>query len=151
MHSQRLAIVLLVVAACGGSSEVDTRPTDAIATSSTAGPAPTDIPAPTSTSPTTSTSTSPTTTSADAEVPAVTIAQGEVDGPDSVEVTLGEEAAFTVTSDEDLELHVHGYDHVYEVGAHETVEVRFLADVPGIFEVETHPGHLIVVNVVVEP
>lgn len=128
---------------------------DAISTSSTAGPATTDIPAPPSPTTTSPTSTSPTTTSTttstSAELPGVIIAQGEVDGPDSVEVTLGEEAALAVTSDVELELHVHGYDHVYEVGAGQTVEVRFVADVPGIFEVETHPGHLIVVNLVVEP
>lgn len=158
MRIHRWAVVLLVVAACGGSPGVDTGPTDAIPTSFTAGPVTTGAPdSTTGTRPTTTGTTgdTPTTPATPAttgvEVPGVIIAQGEVDGPGSVEVTQGEEAAFAVTSDVELDLHVHGYDLVYEVGAGETVEVRFVADVPGIFEVETHPGHLVVVNLVVEP
>jgi hypothetical protein len=41
-----------------------------------------------------------------------------------------------VTSDVADEIHVHGYDLSTDVEAGGTAEVKFVADVPGIFEVE---------------
>ncbi len=93
----------------------------------------------------------PTVTTTEPDVPGLILAGGAVTGPEELRVTLGEEARWEVASDVAQELHVHGYDLVFELAPGEITEVRFVADVPGIFEVETHPGHERVVNLVVEP
>jgi len=47
------------------------------------------------------------------------------------------------------ELHVHGYDVYFDLEAGVPLNISFLADVPGIFEVERHTGngHLFVIEV----
>ena len=51
-------------------------------------------------------------------------------------VPLGSTVEFVLTSDVDEELHLHGYDITVDVEAGETQRVRFVADIPGIFEAE---------------
>lgn len=68
---------------------------------------------------------------------------GEVIGPDVFEVELGEPVDIWIRSDVDDEVHVHGYDLIYDLGAGERLHLSFVADVPGIFEVEVHTGHTI--------
>lgn len=51
-------------------------------------------------------------------------------------VPLGSTVEFVLTSDVDEELHLHGYDITVDVGAGETQRLRFVADIPGIFEAE---------------
>jgi hypothetical protein len=48
----------------------------------------------------------------------------------------GAEVVFLVLSDQPGQVHVHGYDLFFDLSPGATVEVRFLADVPGIFEIE---------------
>lgn len=140
--------------ACSGSPEgdddltttgADLSPTTAAAPTTT-GPAPTISPS------ATSSTTAPTTTTVpEAAIPLIEITGDAVVGPESIHVSLGEEARLDVVSDTAMELHVHGYDLVYVLEEGQVAEVRFLADVPGIFEVESHPGHLAIVDLVVEP
>lgn len=66
----------------------------------------------------------------------VTVADGRVEGPGRVRVALGSEVTVRVTSDVADEVHLHGYDETEDVGAGETVTLRFSADIPGVFEVE---------------
>jgi len=77
----------------------------------------------------------------------VEITDGEVDGPDRFEYRTGETASITVVADTDYELHVHGYDLRYDLEPGIPLTIEFTADVPGIFEVETHPGHLVVFRI----
>lgn len=72
-------------------------------------------------------------------------------GPDSIEVALDEDVLFTVTSDVAEEVHVHGYDLHFDLEPGVSTEVRFTADVAGIFEVELEGAHLHIVDVAVEP
>ncbi len=51
-------------------------------------------------------------------------------------VPLGSTVELVLTSDVDEELHLHGYDVSVDVAAGETQRVRFVADIPGVFEVE---------------
>ncbi|MEV4140483.1 hypothetical protein AB0J72_51005 [Dactylosporangium sp. NPDC049742] len=80
----------------------------------------------------------------------VSITGGRVEPPvGRVEVGKGSTIRLTVTSDVPDELHVHGYDRkaVLEAGRPATLEFR--ADTTGMFEVETHSGHLLLVQLVV--
>jgi FtsP/CotA-like multicopper oxidase with cupredoxin domain len=55
-----------------------------------------------------------------------------------IEVKEGQTVRFRVTSDEDEEIHVHGYDIEEEIPAGETINVSFPATITGIFEIEFH-------------
>lgn len=68
----------------------------------------------------------------------VEIAGGEVMGPATFEVALREPVDIWILSDVDDEIHVHGYDLRFDLVAGEPLNLSFEADVPGIFEVETH-------------
>lgn len=157
MRPTFLLIAFVLLAACGSGQTPSTTTAGDDLPSQTA--TSTTVPATTSTMPSTTTTIAASTTTSSpsatsttgAELPSVVIADGAVSGPESIEVTLGEEAVWEIRSDTAIEIHVHGYDLVYQLTPDETTEVRFLADVPGIFEVETHPGHQAVLEVVVEP
>ena len=53
-----------------------------------------------------------------------------------VEVPLGSDVVLRVTSDVADELHLHGYDQKADLQAGVPGELRFRADIPGIFELE---------------
>jgi hypothetical protein len=75
----------------------------------------------------------------DALIVSLTYAGGEVTGDiDRVEVPLGTNVRLTITSDVVDEVHVHGYELTTAVPAGQAAQVEFLADQPGVFEVELH-------------
>lgn len=88
----------------------------------------------------------PTTTSTTPEID-VEISQGEVTGRERFEYQRGETVSISVLADAAYELHVHGYDLRYELEPGVLRTIEFTADVPGIFEVETHPGHLVLFEI----
>jgi heme/copper-type cytochrome/quinol oxidase subunit 2 len=51
-------------------------------------------------------------------------------------VPLGSTVELVVASDVADEVHVHGYDRLSYVTAGATTSVRFVADLPGVFDVE---------------
>ncbi len=57
-----------------------------------------------------------------------------------VAVPLGNTVRLFVTSDAADEVHVHGYEQTLDLAAGIPAELTFVADVPGIFEVELHEG-----------
>ena len=57
---------------------------------------------------------------------------------DRVEVTQGQTVGIVLASDVAEAAHVHGYDLSVPVAAGATAEVTFVADTPGVFEVELH-------------
>lgn len=57
---------------------------------------------------------------------------------DRVEVTQGQTVGIILASDVEESAHVHGYDLSVPVAAGDTAEVTFVADTPGVFEVELH-------------
>jgi len=72
-----------------------------------------------------------------AQTISVEIVGGEpVGGHQRVDVDLNAEVAIVVTSDTAEEVHVHGYDLLYAVAVGQPLEFRFVADIPGVFEVE---------------
>lgn len=84
------------------------------------------------------------------ETISVRISDGRVTGtPDKVEVNRGTRVRIEVTSDRSDEVHVHGYDKTAALTSGQPSTVQFVADVPGVFEVETHEGGLLLFQLVV--
>ena len=70
-------------------------------------------------------------------IPQVTVKGGKpVGGVKEIDANKGDRVQFVVQSDVADEIHVHGYDIKREVAAGTTVAIDFVADKPGIFEVE---------------
>lgn len=65
-----------------------------------------------------------------------TVQNGRVTGPESFTTTQDRAVVLRVTSDVADEVHLHGYDHAKEVEAGGTVELQFVADTVGRFELE---------------
>jgi glucose/arabinose dehydrogenase len=81
----------------------------------------------------------------------ITIADGEITpAPGVFEVPLNEEVTIEVTADVEDEIHVHGYDKEFEIGPGETTGVTFKADIPGVFEIETHESGDVLAELKVE-
>jgi hypothetical protein len=69
----------------------------------------------------------------------LTYAGGQVSGDiGQVEVPLGGTVILRVTSDVAEEVHVHGVDEYVDLPAGQTTEATFVADIPGVFEIELH-------------
>jgi len=65
--------------------------------------------------------------------------------------TKGDRVVLVVESDVADEVHLHGYDITRDVAADGTVRVRFVADVPGRFEVELEQRGVQIAELTVEP
>jgi hypothetical protein len=73
------------------------------------------------------------------------------EGPDTISVAQGELVSFEVVADVADEIHVHGFDLLFETAPGELVVVEFTADATGIFEVELEESRLHLVNIEVTP
>lgn len=118
--------VLLLFAACGGGGDTDPD----------AGGSP-------SPEPTEESSPSPEETpSEEPEYTAeITVKNGEVKGPDTVDVKVGDKVTIAVTADVADHVHVHGYDKFADLEPGKQIVVRFTADLPGVWEVELEDSH----------
>ena len=119
-----VGVALVVLAACGDG---DDEPT-------VAGQSPTTTAAGVASSPSTTAGT----------VLAVTVRGGSVvEGSSRQRATLNQPVTIRVTSDVADEVHVHGYDKRVDVAAGRTAEVTFVANIPGVFEVELEERGLV--------
>ena len=94
---------------------------------------------PTTTSPTTSTSVSPSPTPSpvpDRTVIEVTYRDGGVQGPTSFSATQGDRVRILVRADVSDHVHLHGYDLMADVAPGAPARIDFVANAPGVFEVE---------------
>jgi FtsP/CotA-like multicopper oxidase with cupredoxin domain len=66
----------------------------------------------------------------------VTVANGDVVGPKSVEVKAGEKVSIAITSDVADHVHVHGYDKLVDLAPGKRAVLSFTANIPGVWEVE---------------
>ncbi|MGA4668634.1 hypothetical protein ACPCG0_02345 [Propionibacteriaceae bacterium Y1923] len=57
---------------------------------------------------------------------------------EQVNVVKGATVTVTVDSDQDLRVHLHGYEEVVDAEAGVPTEFSFVADLVGSFELETH-------------
>jgi len=100
----------------------------------------------------TTTTAAATSTSKPAEVPRVKVEDGvKTEGLDTISVSIGETVRFEVEADIADEIHVHGYDLLFETIPDEEVLVEFVADATGIFEVELEGLGLTIVDIEVTP
>jgi hypothetical protein len=117
----------LTLAACG-----DNGSPQATGTTTTTVPAAT-----TSTTTGPGTTAKPTTTADPTPVIEVRVAGGKVQGGVRRErVKLGEAVVLRVIADVADEVHLHGYDRSADVAPGKPAQIRFTADVPGVWEVE---------------
>jgi hypothetical protein len=120
-------VAALTLAACGddGSPQATgttTTSVPAATTSTTTGPA---------------TTAKPTTTADATPVIEVRVAGGKPQGGVRRErVKLGEAVVLRVVADVADEVHLHGYDKSADVAPGKPAQIRFTADVPGVWEVE---------------
>jgi hypothetical protein len=114
----------LTLAACGNDSSPQ-----ATGTTTTTAPA---------TTTGSGTTSGPTTTAADTTPTIeVTVVGGKPQGGVRREqVKTGETLVLRVTADVADEVHLHGYDKSADVAPGKPAEIRFTADIPGVFEVE---------------
>ena len=94
--------------------------------------------------PTTITTVPPTTTTT--EPPAdvvivVALVDGRIEAESRYEASLGDTVEVRVTSDVVEEVHLHGYDLLFDLEAGAEVRVVFEANLPGVWEAELHPSH----------
>jgi len=145
------ALLLPLAGACGGG-DVDV---SIAAPASSTSVVPTTV-APTTTIKlvtTTSTTVSNTTTTSEAgpvEI-VVSVEAGSVEGGGRIPVELDTEVRLVVTADVADEVHIHGYDLFADVAPGTPATLEFVADIPGIFEVELESSGLVLLELVVEP
>jgi hypothetical protein len=87
----------------------------------------------------------------DAEVVNITVAGGEVSGVEPrTQIAVGTRVRLSITTDAADEVHVHGYELTQRLAAGETASLEFVADRPGIFEVELHDTQLVLTRLQVQ-
>jgi hypothetical protein len=89
-----------------------------------------------------------------ASAPPVEVAARLVGGraepsPTRVDVALGSPVVLRVEADAPAEIHVHGYDRAADVAPGAPACIDLVADVPGVFEVESHPDHTLLLQLAV--
>ena len=122
-----VVVAAVLVGACGGGAEPA-----APSPSPDASLTPSDAPAP---SPSEEPSVEPEFTVE------IEVEDGEVKGPDSVDVELGQEVSIAITSDVADHVHVHGYDKLVDLEPGKQAVLRFVANIPGAWEVELEDAH----------
>jgi hypothetical protein len=87
----------------------------------------------------------------DAQVVSITVAGGQVTGVEPrTQVAVGTTVRLTVTSDVADEIHVHGYDLTLPLTAGSPAQLEFVADTPGLFEVELHDAEQVLTRLQVQ-
>ena len=175
MRVAAVALMLgLVATACGGGEAADSPAgTDAPAVTTgpppevtqpdapsgtTAGPRSTIPPAtapPSTPSPPTPSTSAPTpttepppppTTEAGPLLISINVYDGIAEGDEHLVIERGTTIELVVTSDVADEIHVHGYDYKADVEAGGTAKITFVADLPGIYEVELEDSRLVLIE-----
>lgn len=104
----------------------------------------------TTTGSTTTSSSSNPTTLPDATV--IHVVNGQpVGGVQKISVKKGDTIRLKVTSDQDGEIHVHGFDLEQEAGPGKPASFNFKADIEGKFTVESHVGDVQIGEISVNP
>lgn len=132
----------LASVACGEGGESISTSTLAPPVTTTTTPATTTStpPAPTTTIQVTTTTAPP-----EQEGSEIVIEGGEVvGGVETIGVDLGSMVHIVVVSDVAEHVHVHGYDLFFDVAPETPAEITFIADVPGVFEVELEGSHTLI-------
>lgn len=137
------ALGMMALAGCGGNSNSGSGSSPNTAATS----APTSVSTPTNTA--TQPQTSTPSNTADVTIN-VTVANGKVNPSGaSINVKAGQTVLITAVSDAADEVHVHGYDKQLPLTPGKPASVRFVANMKGTFEIETHESNKLVAKLVV--
>ena len=140
-----LVATVVVLAACGAGTDdaavTTAPPVTAVDVSTTS-----TSPIATTTTVATTTTTVPTATTVAGSVIAVQVVEGEVTVQGSTTVPLGDEVTIRVTADVADEVHVHTYDLYANLEAGTPAEITFVAEIPGVHEVELEGTGLLLLN-----
>lgn len=135
-----VAVLVASLASCGddtADTTVNTSPPPVTTTIAPPATTTTAAPATTTAAPTTTT----TTEAATGVQIEITVTADGIDGEDRYQVPVGEEVTITVVADLVEEVHVHGYDLSADIAPGSPGVITFIADIPGIFEVELEVSH----------
>jgi hypothetical protein len=126
-HVPALLLLTSLAAACGGSSEpAASSPLPSPSLASSAAPVASSVPSDNA-----------------QQTISLTVSGGKVTGDTGrVKVALGTRVRITVTSDVADEIHVHVYDLKQEVSANASASIEFVADKPGVVDVELERSKL---------
>jgi hypothetical protein len=136
-----VAMAVLAVVGCAGGEPTVTTPTTAPRSSSTSSIVDPSTTAVSNAAAPTTTSSLPSKTTTSSPQIDVMVNGGVVSGPDHFAVEAGEPVDIWVVSDVGDEVHVHGYDQFYELEPGVPLNIVFVADIPGVFEVELETSH----------
>jgi hypothetical protein len=76
----------------------------------------------------------------------INVYDGIAEGDEHLVIERGTTIELVVTSDVADEIHVHGYDYKADVEAGGTATITFVADLPGIYEVELEDSRLLLIE-----
>jgi hypothetical protein len=145
MRASLLASVVLL-AACGTGTDdaaVTTAPPVSVVDVSTTSTSPIET---TTTTGATTTTVATTTTTTVVGLIDVGVVEGEVSIEGPIAVALGDEVTIRVTADVADEVHVHTYDLVTDLEPGIPSEITFVAEIPGIHEVELESTGLLLLK-----
>lgn len=118
-------VILFVVLNPGEDEEPSTQPSPtATEPSPTPTESPTETPEPT-----------PTATGT-LDAVEIEVEEGRVEGPARIRASQGDRVAIEVKADVTDQVHVHTYDLFFDVSPNRDAQVRFRADITGVFEIE---------------
>lgn len=149
-----IAALSLAVAACSSDTSASTT-TAATPTTGAGQTTSTTIAEQTSSTASPTTTEAPTTTTApivpDVIEIEISYVSGVVEGGGRIQVPLGEPVVIRVDSDVADEGHLHGYDIFVDVEPGTTGVIEFVADIPGIFELELEGARVLLADLEVAP
>jgi hypothetical protein len=129
-------VILFLVLNPGEDEEPSTQPTP---TATEPSPRPTESPEPT-----------PTATGT-LDAVEIEVEEGRVEGPGRIRSSQGDRVAIEVKADVTDQVHVHTYDLFFEVSPNRDAQIRFRADITGVFEIELEDAGLTLTMLEVSP
>ncbi|MGB7859922.1 MAG: hypothetical protein WBM90_05445 [Acidimicrobiia bacterium] len=143
--NQRVLLIAVVIltglTACNGEagSDANSSPTSVVTTTTTEAP----VVVPSST-PSTAVATTSTTQSGETPIEIMIVGGEPEGGAKDIRVDLGSKVHIVVSADSEEHVHVHGYDLFFDVTPAEPADIEFVADVPGVFEIEVEDTHSLI-------
>lgn len=133
-------VILFVVLNPGDDEEPSTQPTP---TATEPSPTPTESP----------TETAEPTPTATGTLDAVEfeVEEGRVEGPARIRASQGDRVAIEIKADVTDQVHVHTYDLFFDVSPNQDAQIRFRADITGVFEIELEDAGLPLTMLEVSP
>lgn len=129
-------VILFVVLNPGEDEEPSTGPSP---TATEPSPTPTETPEP-----------SPTATGT-LDAVEIEVEEGRVEGPARIRASQGGQVAIEVKADVTDQVHVHTYDLFFDVSPNRDAQIRFRADITGVFEIELEDAGLPLTMLEVSP